>query len=186
MALFKHTRTPANLVMLYFEEPDTSAHSFGPESTEVLGYIQRVDNITSYLRQRLTSLNLLNSVNVVLLSDHGMATVTPQRIFNLTHYVNKAFFQIVDTSPILQIYPIKGKENTVYNALKTASQTANFSIYRRNEMPQRWHYAQSNRAPPILAVANVGYAFNDLIEWYQDVVVKKINIPCKKDVCFMR
>jgi predicted AlkP superfamily pyrophosphatase or phosphodiesterase len=39
---FKHTNTPANLVMLYFEEPDTAAHVFGPESVEVLDYIQKV------------------------------------------------------------------------------------------------------------------------------------------------
>ena len=39
---FKHTSTPANLVMLYFEEPDTAAHAFGPESVQVLHYIQKV------------------------------------------------------------------------------------------------------------------------------------------------
>jgi hypothetical protein len=28
--------------MLYFEEPDTAAHAFGPESAQVLDYIQKV------------------------------------------------------------------------------------------------------------------------------------------------
>jgi hypothetical protein len=28
--------------MLYFEEPDTTAHTFGPESAQVLSYIQKV------------------------------------------------------------------------------------------------------------------------------------------------
>ena len=28
--------------MLYFEEPDTAAHAFGPESVQVLNYIQKV------------------------------------------------------------------------------------------------------------------------------------------------
>jgi hypothetical protein len=28
--------------MLYFEEPDTTAHAFGPESAQVLNYIQKV------------------------------------------------------------------------------------------------------------------------------------------------
>ncbi|XP_069680356.1 ectonucleotide pyrophosphatase/phosphodiesterase family member 5-like [Periplaneta americana] len=173
---FKHASTPANLVVLYFEEPDTTAHTFGPESPQVLSYIQKVDNITTYLRQSLVSKGLLYKVNVVLLSDHGMATVTPQRIFNLTHYINKAFFQIVDTSPVLQIRPTKGKESVVYNALKTASQTANFSVYQSSELPARWHYAQSARTPPILAVADIGYAFQDLIEWYQDWYQRKFHI----------
>ncbi|XP_021925449.1 ectonucleotide pyrophosphatase/phosphodiesterase family member 5-like [Zootermopsis nevadensis] len=167
MDWFSHSSTPANLVMLYFEEPDTTAHAFGPESAQVLSYIQKVDNIATYVRQRLTNKNLLDKVNVVLLSDHGMATVTPQRIFNLSQYVDKAFFQIVDSSPVLQIRPSKGKQTIVYNTLKTASRTANFSIYQSNELPQRWHYGQSPRTPPLLAVADTGYAFQDLIEWYQ-------------------
>jgi len=69
-----------------------------------------------YLHQCLTDQNLLDKVNVVLLSDHGMATVTPQRIFNLTQYVNKAFFQIVDSSPVLQIHPSKGISVSVTNS----------------------------------------------------------------------
>jgi predicted AlkP superfamily pyrophosphatase or phosphodiesterase len=28
--------------MMYFEEPDTIAHTFGPESAQVLSYIQKV------------------------------------------------------------------------------------------------------------------------------------------------
>jgi len=28
--------------MMYFEEPDTAAHAFGPESVQVLDYIQKV------------------------------------------------------------------------------------------------------------------------------------------------
>jgi len=67
----------------------------------------------------------------------------------------------------------------VYNALKNASQTANFSVYRRSELPQRWHYGQSPRTPPVLAVANIGYAFHDLIEWTQEWFQQKFNKTCK-------
>ena len=68
----------------------------------------------------------------------------------------------------------------MYNALKTASQAANFSVYRRSELPQQWHYGQSPRTPPLLAVANIGYAFHDLIEWNQEWFQQKFNETCKK------
>jgi len=77
-------------------------------------WLLQVDNITAYLHHCLTNKNLLDKVNVVLLSDHGMTTVTPQRIYNLTQYVNKAFFEIVDSSPVLQIRPAKGIPLSVY------------------------------------------------------------------------
>jgi hypothetical protein len=67
----------------------------------------------------------------------------------------------------------------VYSALKNASQTANFSVYRPSELPQRWHYGQSPRTPPLLAVANIGYAFQDLIEWNQEWFLQKFNTTCK-------
>jgi hypothetical protein len=74
----------------------------------------QVDNITAYLHHCLTNKNLLDKVNVVLLSDHGMASVIPQNIYNLTQYVNKAFFEIVDSSLVLQIYPSEGISLSVY------------------------------------------------------------------------
>lgn len=72
----------------------------------------------------------------------------------------------------------------MYNALKTASERANFSIYRSSELPQRWHYGHSPRTPPLLAVADIGYAFQDLIEWYQEQLQQKFNRTCKNMYIF--
>nr|CAD7462143.1 unnamed protein product [Timema tahoe] len=141
-----HRSTPANLVMLYFEEPDRRAHAFGPE----------------YLRQKLSANNLLGKVNVVQLSDHGMESVTFPRIINLTDFVDKTLFQEVDTSPVLQIFPKIGKENTVYQTLKTSSKNRHYKIYRKAELPERWHYKNNPRTPPLLAVADEGYGFHDM------------------------
>lgn len=44
--------TPANLVMLYFEEPDVHGHVYGPEANEVLKILKKLDNITYYLDVR--------------------------------------------------------------------------------------------------------------------------------------
>lgn len=35
LSWFSDDKTPANLVMMYFEEPDERAHAFGPDSPEV-------------------------------------------------------------------------------------------------------------------------------------------------------
>lgn len=44
---------PANLVMLYFEEPDSSSHIYGPESNVVTNIIKKLDNVTRYLEVQL-------------------------------------------------------------------------------------------------------------------------------------
>lgn len=43
---------PANLVMLYFEEPDAHGHAFGPNSKTVRDLLVKLDNITLYLEVR--------------------------------------------------------------------------------------------------------------------------------------
>lgn len=40
---------PANLVMVYFEEPDQHGHAFGPNSPVVYDLLRKLDNVTGYL-----------------------------------------------------------------------------------------------------------------------------------------
>lgn len=40
---------PANLVMLYFEQPDYYGHIYGPDSPEVRERILYMDQVTKYL-----------------------------------------------------------------------------------------------------------------------------------------
>lgn len=104
---FIHPITPANLVMMYFEEPDAESHAFGPGSPEVLEQIRRTDNITKYILDSLAKKNLLD-VNIIFLSDHGMEGVTRDRIIDLRETIgDKA--DMYGTSPVCQIYPKPGK-----------------------------------------------------------------------------
>ncbi|CAG2062520.1 unnamed protein product, partial [Timema podura] len=58
--------------------------------------------------------------------------------------------------------PWSGKENTLYQTLKTSSKNRHYKIYRKAELPERWHYKNNPRTPPLLAVADEGYGFHDM------------------------
>ncbi|CAB0010470.1 unnamed protein product, partial [Nesidiocoris tenuis] len=96
---------PANLVMLYFESPDQEGHIYGPDSPETNAQIQRVDKTVQKLLQVFKAKNL-SDVNLVVLSDHGMESVTLPRIINLTGVIGDDG-KWLGTSPVLQIYPNK-------------------------------------------------------------------------------
>jgi predicted AlkP superfamily pyrophosphatase or phosphodiesterase len=91
------------------QEPDKTAHIYGPESREVQEAISKVDNVTGYLVKKLEENNLTDSDNVFLLSDHGFETVTLPRIINITEVIKEMNYTIVGTSPSLHIYPNDGK-----------------------------------------------------------------------------
>jgi ectonucleotide pyrophosphatase/phosphodiesterase family protein 5 len=99
-----HPKKPANLVMLYFEEPDTHAHIFGLDSNIVDNLIQKLDNITFYLEQQLERNHLSDKVHVIHLSDHGMINVKPPNFINVTQYLTPGTYIYAGSTPVLQFY----------------------------------------------------------------------------------
>ncbi|XP_067009278.2 ectonucleotide pyrophosphatase/phosphodiesterase family member 5 [Anabrus simplex] len=162
MNWFTHPQTAANLVFMYFEDPDRHSHVFGPESPQVTEQIRRVDNITRYIYDSLKENNLSDTVNVLLVSDHGMETVTKDKIIDLSSLLTEYNVTQVGTSPVLHLFPSNGTEDKVYCILKNLSNHEKFTIYRKAELPERWHFKENKRAPPLLLLADEGYAFHDM------------------------
>lgn len=127
---FSDENTPANLVMMYFEEPDEHAHAFGPDSAEVCNghdthsvvwilfekllssthgqvtaFVAKLDKAVGYIQKRLIETGLDKRVNVIYLSDHGMNSVTPPNFINLNEFLSDDCCTMYGTSPILQIVP---------------------------------------------------------------------------------
>ncbi|BES87961.1 ectonucleotide pyrophosphatase phosphodiesterase [Nesidiocoris tenuis] len=162
---------PANLVMLYFESPDQEGHIYGPDSPETNAQIQRVDKTVQKLLQVLKAKNL-SDVNLVVLSDHGMESVTLPRIINLTGVIGDDG-KWLGTSPVLQIYPNKGKTDALYERLQEFSKrNGHFDVYKKQDIPEIYHYKNCDRAPPILAVAKPKYGFHDLYSWIDEIKKK--------------
>ena len=61
------------LVCLYFNEPDHAGHVYGADSEEVNEQIKKSDEVLGYLLKSLTRLDIFNKINLIVLSDHGMA-----------------------------------------------------------------------------------------------------------------
>lgn len=103
-----HPETPANLVFMYFEQPDLNAHCYGIQSPKFYQILQELDNTTRYLDELLQSYGLKDRVNVVHLSDHGMVNVKHENILNITGDLEPGSFQTAETSPFLHIIPAEG------------------------------------------------------------------------------
>ncbi|RUS90762.1 hypothetical protein EGW08_001473 [Elysia chlorotica] len=150
---------PINLGLLYFNEPDHTAHMCGPESENVTKLIEYADEITGYLFEKLKEKNLFGHINVIITSDHGFASTSKKRLIHLDKFVDRNLYQVVHYSPVLSLIPVTGYETTVYNKLKEASKTQNFTVYYKNEIPERLHYKNNKRVTPIIAIADMTYSF---------------------------
>ncbi|XP_014474847.1 PREDICTED: bis(5'-adenosyl)-triphosphatase enpp4-like [Dinoponera quadriceps] len=183
MSWFVHPTNPINFGILYIEEPDYHGHAVGINSVEFNEILQRLDNITRYLHDKVDHYGLTD-LNIIHLSDHGMASVTIERIINLTNYINASDYTFVGTSPGLHIFPHPGKEEQIYQKLKSAAeQTRTFKVYKREDIPKKYHYGDNSRVGPIFVIAEVGYAFQNLydaIEYYK----KKFNVTINNQTEF--
>nr|ABY79123.1 ectonucleotide pyrophosphatase/phosphodiesterase 1 (predicted) [Callithrix jacchus] len=72
---------------LYLEEPDSSGHSYGPVSSEVIKALQRVDSMVGMLMDGLKELNLHRCLNLILISDHGMEQGSCKKYIYLNKYL---------------------------------------------------------------------------------------------------
>ncbi|KAI1897715.1 hypothetical protein AGOR_G00086130 [Albula goreensis] len=137
---------------MYFEEPDSSGHRYGPMSNEVLQALGRVDKIMGMLMNALKQRNLHRCVNLVILSDHGMEEATCQKAAYVSTYQdNIADFTVVQ-GPAARIRPKKlpddfftfDYEGLVKN-LSCRESDQPMRPFLKEHLPKRLHFANNLR-----------------------------------------
>jgi predicted AlkP superfamily pyrophosphatase or phosphodiesterase len=139
----------------YFEDADAAGHAYGPESQQVRDAIARDDGYIGQLVSGLTRRGILDRVNVVVVSDHGMAALDDARVIVADDFVAPDDVFISDINPTLGLFPKAGKDEEVYRRASAAN--AHLKVFRRTETPARWHYRDHPRVPPIIGVADEGW-----------------------------
>jgi len=160
------------MITLYFQDPNDTSHVYGPEAPETFASIREVDARIGDLVAGIEERRLSDRVNLIIVSDHGMAEVGPNRIVDLNDYLVMEEGEVFEEGAILQIYPHEGRLDLIYEALKEAS--PHLAIYKRAEIPERYHLRKSARTPPILGVPDVGWeiATRSGIETHQAPMLK--------------
>jgi len=138
---------------LYFEDTDDAGHD-GPDQAGVTDALRRVDGWIGELMAGLAARRLADRVNVVLVSDHGMASTSIDRVVVLDDYISLDDVRIVDINPTLGLVPGPGREERVLAALRRAP---HLQVYRRAETPEHWRYRAHPRIPPLVGVADEGW-----------------------------
>ncbi|XP_069590072.1 ectonucleotide pyrophosphatase/phosphodiesterase family member 7-like [Ranitomeya imitator] len=159
-----------DFVTLYYGEPDKSGHLYGPETEERKTIIKQIDRTIGYLLQAIEKSNLKDNLNVIITSDHGMTTVKKEplveeiKLSNYISFPDLVKFDILDYGGFGMIVPKEGKEEELYQALKTAHD--HLKVYKRQEFPERLHYSKHERILPILLYGDLGYSVNGRYIFY--------------------
>ena len=140
---------------LYFSDTDDAGHDFSPESEELKKAVAKVDGDLKRLYDGLKKRKISKKVNLIVVSDHGMATVKPENSIILDEYFDFSKTErILWTGEIVQIFP---KENAESAILENLQPIKNAKCWRKSEIPARLHYQASPRIAPIVCSADEGW-----------------------------
>src|SRR5688572_2361782 len=144
-----------SFLTLYFSEVDNAGHDQGPESEAVRAAVQSVDRSIGELVAGVNAIGLEGRVHYVVVSDHGMAALSPDRMIVLDDLIDVAQMDVIDWAPVLGLSPKDGDVEKLYAALK--DKHPHLAVYRRNEIPAVYGIAGHSRLSPVIGIADEGW-----------------------------
>jgi predicted AlkP superfamily pyrophosphatase or phosphodiesterase len=149
------TGTGPVFLSAYFSDVDDAGHAYGPDAPQVDSAVAKVDAMIGAIVDGLAVRGLTNAVDLVVVSDHGMAQLAPDRVIYYDDYIDVSRVDVLDMSPVGALVPHAGNEADVYARLKGAH--AHMQVYRRGEVPARLHFSANPRITPLVTIADDGW-----------------------------
>lgn len=149
------------LIAAYVPDVDAAGHKYGPNSTEIRGTIASADAMLASLLDGLQARNLTDIVNIVVVSDHGMATTSTRRLVQLEDLVDLDLVEHIDGWPLRGLRPKRPEDLQILQG-QLIERAKNFSdgveVYTRQTMPERYHFSNSERIAPLWVIPKTGWA----------------------------
>jgi predicted AlkP superfamily pyrophosphatase or phosphodiesterase len=146
------------LLTLYFEEVDIAGHRYGPDAKATRLAISKIDRVLTVLLDGLAARGIRDQINIIIVSDHGMAALDPNKVIQIDKYIDTSQIRIIEDSPIMWIWPPAGQEEQIYQQLAKAD--PHLTVYRRAELQQKYQLGTNSRVPPLVALADEGWSLD--------------------------
>jgi predicted AlkP superfamily pyrophosphatase or phosphodiesterase len=128
------------IVAFYLEETNSAGHKYGPDSPELAAAVKLLDGRLGAMMDRLKAEHL--PVNLIVVSDHGMTPVSPDRVMLLDDYLDLGTVQIDFQSPAMGLRPLKGTAKDIVRALAGLPHAKAYltdNLPPRSSLAEWWH-----------------------------------------------
>ena len=136
-----------HLILLYLSKVDHEGHLHGPDAPETRDAVKEVDAALGHLFQRVHDTGL--PVNIVVVSDHGMAQVTREIRFTTEEFEGAKF-----SAGTTQI-DVHSQDPALIDKLYEhfLHKDAELAVYRKADLPPALHYGDNNRIGDLVLYA---------------------------------
>lgn len=156
--LFTWLRLPEDqrpaIITFYLEETNSTAHYQGVAAEATRAAIKLLDERVGRIAAQAQGENI--PLNLVIVSDHGMATTDGQtQTLMLDDHVDLKTVQVDFDGPLAGLRPLDGDVTALVRRLATLPST--HKVYRAGDLPARWHLTGSHRIPDVWIVPDPGW-----------------------------
>ena len=144
-----------SLMALYFDEVDSYGHWHGPDSDELNAALIRTDAAIGRLLAGLEARGRLESTDVIVVSDHGMAETSRERVIALESLVAPEQGRVLSSGVHLTFVPADGQVEAAEAALLRPH--PHMECWRKAELPARFAYGRHRRVADIFCLAATGW-----------------------------
>jgi ectonucleotide pyrophosphatase/phosphodiesterase family protein 5 len=140
-----------HFITLYFHETDSKGHRYGPTAVETDSAIALLDRVFGKLVNGLKNTGMYDKTNIIIVSDHGMTDVSPERVINVEALLGDLKCEMSGSGPLMMI-----DDENALQRLKNAE--THFRVYRREEVPGHYHFSKNPNILPLVLIAEPGWA----------------------------
>lgn len=147
--------TRPGFAALYLEMVDGAGHDYGPDAPQTREAVREADAAVGRLIDALARKRMLDKVNVIVVSDHGMAVVPPGHVVAVEDMVPMEDAVVISIGQSVGIAPRAGRVEAAEKRL--LGRHEHYQCWRKQDLPTRWHYGRNPRVPPIVCQMDEGW-----------------------------
>ncbi|KZC39477.1 phosphodiesterase, partial [Rhodanobacter sp. FW510-R12] len=144
---------------LYFDEVDHAGHVYGPDTTQVNTALRGTDAALARLVDGLKQRGLFDHINLIVLSDHGMAGVPEANSVMIDELVPLDQVQMVNMGILAGFNPTSDSAAARADFAKVEQTLEqphpHMQCWDKTRVPARLAYGRNPRVPQLLCLANV-------------------------------
>lgn len=145
-----------SFLTLYFDAVDHAGHTDGPDSKEVDDALRSTDEAMARLVTGLKQRGLFDQINIIVLSDHGMAPVAKNHHILIDSVMPLDKVTTVGLGVLAGFDPKPGFDFAPIEK-RMQKQHLHMQCWDKTQIPKRFHYGSNPRVPKLVCLADVGW-----------------------------
>jgi predicted AlkP superfamily pyrophosphatase or phosphodiesterase len=149
-------------ICAYIETVDAAGHEYGVYSSRTRFAIREADALVNRLCTGLREANLDRTVNVIIVSDHGMTNVSSSATVDMNALLDGISYRKFGAGELMQFQSIERTYEADEQLLKKIQRREmRFKTYRKETVPAWYGSLKHAFVMPLVAIADNGWLLDD-------------------------